>query len=124
MKKSRYRFHAILYAVITALFVTSVASAAPKDGAVVSLSVARSTFDSNQDVLVSITISNPTNHTVKVLKWFTAVDGVEEPLFDVKLNGQPVAYTGRIYKRPAATERDYISLRSGESITNTVDLGE
>jgi len=124
MKKGKYRFHAMLYALIAALFLTSVAGAAPKDGAIVSLSVAQSSFDSAQDVLVSVTISNPTNHTVKVLKWFTAVDGVEEPLFDVKVNGQPVAYTGRIYKRPAATEKDYISLKSGESITNTVDLGE
>ena len=124
MKRSKYRFHAMLYALIAALFVTSVASAAPKDGAVVTLSVSQSSFDSKQDVLVSVTISNPTNHTVKVLKWFTAVDGVEEPLFNVKLNGQQVAYTGRIYKRPAATDQDYISLKAGESITNTVDLGK
>jgi hypothetical protein len=124
MQKSKYRFRALLYAIIGALFFTSVAGAAPKDGAAVSLSVQQSTFDSKQDVLVSVTISNPTNHTVKVLKWFTAVDGVEEPLFDVKLNGQTVPYTGPVYKRPAATGRDYISLKSGESITNTVNLGD
>jgi peptidyl-Lys metalloendopeptidase len=61
---------------------------------------------------------------VKVLKWYTPVDGVEESLFAVMLDGQPAAYTGAIYKRPAATGQDYISLKAGESITSVVNLGD
>ena len=38
--------------------------------------------------------------------------------------GEPVPYIGAHYKRPAATGKDYISLKSGESITSTVDLDE
>jgi peptidyl-Lys metalloendopeptidase len=75
-------------------------------------------------VLVAVTISNPTNHTIRVLKWFTPVEDVEEPLFAVMRNGEPVAYTGAHYKRPEVTGKDYISLKAGESLTNTVNLAE
>jgi peptidyl-Lys metalloendopeptidase len=58
------------------------------------------------------------------LKWFTPVDGVEEPLFAVMRDGEPVSYIGARYKRPAVTGQDYISLKSGESISSTVNLGD
>ncbi|HEX5837901.1 MAG TPA: M35 family metallo-endopeptidase [Anaerolineales bacterium] len=122
--KSRRRTHALLFALLAALLITSVAGAAPKDGAVVSLSVNQGDFAATQDVLVTVTVSNPTRHTVRVLKWFTPAEGVEESLFAVMRDGQAVAYTGPLYKRPAATGQDYITLRSGESISATVSLGE
>ena len=122
--KTKYRFNALLLALFAALLITTAVGAAPRDGAVVSLGVAQSDFDSSQDVLVSVTISNPTNHTVKVLKWFTPAEGVEEPLFAVMRDGQPVTYVGAHYKRPDATGQDYVSLKSGESISSIVNLGD
>lgn len=122
--KSKYRFNALLFALLAALLITTVVGAAPKGGAIVNLSVEQGEFDSAQDVLVGVTISNPTNRTVRVLKWFTPADGVEESLFAVTRNGEPVAYVGAVYKRPAATGQDYISLKAGESITSTVNLGD
>jgi peptidyl-Lys metalloendopeptidase len=124
MNKSRSRVNTLVFVMLVALLATSVVGAAPKDGPIVSLSVAQSEFDSAQDVLVSVTVSNPTKHTVRVLKWFTPVEGVEEPLFTVTRDGQPVAYIGAHYKRPAATGQDYISLKSGESFTSVVNLGD
>lgn len=123
MNKSKVRFNSLMLVLLIALLVTSIASAAPKDGPTVKLSVTQSEFDSGQDVLVTVNISNATKHTVKILKWYTAADGVEESLFAVTRNGDPVAYTGPIFKRPAATGKDYISLKSGESITSIVNLG-
>jgi peptidyl-Lys metalloendopeptidase len=73
---------------------------------------------------MTVTISNPHKHTVRVLKWFTAAEGVEEPLFSVTRDGEPVAYLGAHYKRPAATGKDYISLKAGQSISYTVNLAE
>ena len=122
--KGKTRIRALLFALLAALLITTVVGAAPKDGAVVSLSVDQDAFDASQDVLVTVTISNPTQHTVRVLKWFTPAEGVEEPLFVVTRDGEPVAYVGAHYKRPAATGQDYISLKAGESISSTVDLGE
>lgn len=124
MDKSKVRFHAFVLVLLAALFLTSAVGAAPKDGPTVSLSVTQSDFGSAQDVLVTVTLTNPHRHTVRVLKWFTAAEGVEEPLFAVMRDGEPVTYLGAHYKRPAVTGRDYISLRAGESISHTVDLAE
>ena len=124
MNKSRFRIHTLLLVLLVALMLTSAVGAAPKNGAAVALSVAQSEFDSSQDVLVTVTVSNPTKHTVHVLKWFTPAEGVEESLFTVTRDGQPVAYTGAHYKRPAATGKDYVSLKAGESFTSVVSLGE
>lgn len=124
MNKSKVRFHMFVFVLLAALFLTSAVGAAPKDGPTVSLSVAQSQFSSAQDVLVTVTVSNPHRHTVRVLKWFTAAEGVEEPLFAVTRDGEPVAYLGAHYKRPAITGNDYISLRSGQSISQTVNLAD
>jgi peptidyl-Lys metalloendopeptidase len=124
MNKSKFRLHALVFALLAAVLFTSAVGAAPKDGAAVSLSLAQIEFSAAQDVLVTVTISNPTNHTVRVLKWFTPADGVEEPLFGVTRNGEPVAYIGAHYKRPAVTGKDYISLKAGESINSTVNLAD
>jgi peptidyl-Lys metalloendopeptidase len=61
---------------------------------------------------------------VRVLKWFTAAEGVQEPLFAVTRDGEPVAYIGAHYKRPAVTGKDYVSLKAGQSISHTVNLAE
>jgi peptidyl-Lys metalloendopeptidase len=124
MHTSQLRLHAFVFVLLAALMLTSAAGAAPKDGPSVSLSVSQSEFDASQDVLVTVTLWNPNRHTVRVLKWFTPTEGVEEPLFAVTRDGEPVAYTGATYKRPSVTGRDYISLKAGESLSVTVDLGE
>jgi peptidyl-Lys metalloendopeptidase len=124
MNKSKVRFHVFVFVLLAALFLTSAVGAAPQGGPVVSLSVAQSQFGSAQDVLVTVTVSNPHKHTVRVLKWFTAAEGVEEPLFAVTRDGEPVAYIGAHYKRPPVTGKDYISLKAGQSISYTVNLAE
>jgi peptidyl-Lys metalloendopeptidase len=124
MNQSKVRFHAFVFVLLAALFLTSAVGAAPQDGPTVSLSVSQSDFSSTQDVLVTVTVSNPHKHTVRVLKWFTAAEGVEEPLFVVTRDGKPVAYTGAHFKRPAVTGKDYISLKAGQSLSHTVNLAE
>jgi peptidyl-Lys metalloendopeptidase len=118
------RNFAFVFILLIALLGTTVAGAAPGRGPTVTVSVSRGDFASTQDVLVTVTLSNTTEHTVRILKWFTPVYGVEEPLFAVTRDGQPVSYTGAIYKRPNATGRDYISLRAGQSLTSVVNLGD
>jgi len=125
MNKSKFRFNALVLSLLAALLFISAVGAAPKDGPSVSLSLAQGEFNASQDVLVTVTISNPHKHTVRVLKWFTPADGLmEEPLFTVTRDGQPVAYTGAHYKRPGVTGKDYISLKAGESRTSVINLGD
>ncbi len=75
-------------------------------------------------MLVTVTYFNPTRHSERILKWYTPSGGVEEPIFAVRLDGAPVAYTGAIYKRPAPTGSDYLTLKSGESAVYEVNLGD
>ena len=114
----------VVLALLAALLITSVVSAVPKDGPTVKISVDQNFYDSNQNVLVTVVIENTTKHSVRILKWFTPAYGVEEPLFAVRRNGEPVAYTGAIYKRPAITGEDYITLKAGESVTSVVNLDD
>lgn len=123
MKKQRLPF-VLLITLITLSLIASTAGAAPKDGPAVSLSAAKNEFSQAEEVLVTVTISNPSGHSVRVLRWFTPMDGVEEPIFTVKVNNAPVDYTGAVYKRPAPTGSDYITLKSGESSDYVVNLGD
>ena len=124
MNKRRFRFFVFVSLLIVMLLTVSSVGAAPKDGPVVTLSTTQTEFGASQDVLVTVTYSNLTKHSVRILQWFTPINGLEEPVFDVKVDGEPVAYTGAIYKRPAATGNDYITLKAGQSISYVVNLGD
>ena len=120
--KNRLLF-TLVFPILIALLMASAVRAAPKDGPVVALSVTQGKFASSEDVLVTVTIFNPTKNTVKVVRWFTPEDQTAERLFVVTRNGEPVAYTGPVYKRVPATGNDYISLKAGASLVWTVNLG-
>lgn len=123
MKKQLPMFVVFVTLLIAVLMIASSVGAAPKDGPVVSVSAGQSEFSASQDVLITVSISNPTKHSVRILKWFTPAEDVEEPLFVVKVNGEPVPYMGAYYKRPAATGNDYITLKAGETVSYSVNLG-
>jgi peptidyl-Lys metalloendopeptidase len=124
MNKRRFQFFMFVSLLIVTLLAVSSVGAAPKDGPVVTLSTAQTEFSASQDVLVTVTYTNPTGHSVRILQWFTPANGLEEPVFDVKVNGEPVAYIGAIYKRPAATGNDFMTLKAGQNVSYSVNLGE
>ena len=124
MNKHRFQFVLFIALLTAILLIVNSVGAAPKDGPAVSLSTAKNEYKASEDVLVMVTLSNPTKHSLRILKWFTPADEVEEPIFNVKVDGMPVSYTGAIYKRPAATGTDYITLKPGVSIVYQVNLGD
>ncbi|TDR45863.1 peptidyl-Lys metalloendopeptidase [Tahibacter aquaticus] len=67
-------------------------------------------------------LSNTGTSTLHVLRWMTPLDGVSNNLFRVSQDGRAVAYTGRLVKRAAPTESDYLPLAPGQSISAEVDL--
>ena len=93
-------------------------------GATVRLSVDRASFGTGDRVLVKVNISNPTNSQIKILKWLTPAMGVEAPIFSITRDGKAVAYLGKLAKRMAPTDADYITLPPGGSISSEVDLAE
>jgi peptidyl-Lys metalloendopeptidase len=88
----------------------------------VSLSVGASSLSAKDDVRVTVTLTNVSGHAVKLLKWTTPVDGLEDALFAVTRDGVAVDYIGKHAKRAAPAESDYVRLAAGESLTRTVSL--
>ncbi|MDY7230557.1 M35 family metallo-endopeptidase [Hyalangium rubrum] len=89
----------------------------------VQLSLGKATLAAGDSVSVSVTLTNVSGRSVKLPYWTTAARGVKEPLFDVQLNGAPVAYTGPHYKWAAPQAEDFITLAPGQSVTHTADVG-
>lgn len=124
MFKGRYFTFVLVFVLVLATLVSVTgAGAAPKSALSVSLSADKSSFSASDAVLVNVTISNNGKNSVKVLKWFTPVEDVEEALFTVSRDSAKVDYVGAYYKRTAPTGNDYVTLKAGESFTRTVDLG-
>jgi peptidyl-Lys metalloendopeptidase len=100
------------------LLVSSVAHAAVN----VTLSPVQPTVGRGDNVLVRVTLTNTSTSPQHVLRWRTPLDGVQAPLFEVRRDGQPVRYLGRVIKRGAPGPADYWRIDPGESITHTVEL--
>jgi len=100
------------------------ASVEEPTGATVNLSTTnnKTFFGTAEDVILQVSITNPNDHAIKILKWLTPLNGVQGPLFTVLRDGTPAAYLGPIYKRVAPTDQDYITLAAGESLTSEVNL--
>ena len=130
-RKTLYGSIVLLSAILIALGIRKIlfvsaraASVEGPTGAAVSLSTSnnKTFFGTAEDVILQVSITNPNDHSIKILKWLTPLDGVKEPLFTVLRDGTPVAYLGPIYKRTAPTEQDYLTLAAGESLTSEVNL--
>jgi peptidyl-Lys metalloendopeptidase len=99
-------------------------SAAPKSDLSVTIAADQAGFASSDAVLINVTIANDGQKPVKVLKWFTPVEDVEEPLFKVTRDGADVDYVGAHYKRLGPTGNDYLNLKPGESFSRFIDLAQ
>lgn len=95
---------------------------AARGSAEVTITPAKDAFSAEDSVMVNVAITNPNKNTIRILRWYTPFDGVKEDLFAVTVNGKAVEYTGADYKRPAPADKDYITLKSGETLETTIDL--
>ncbi|MBK9603259.1 MAG: S-layer homology domain-containing protein [Anaerolineales bacterium] len=117
----------ILLMVLAAFGTWDVSSARAQgslNGATVSLKVDSASFGTGDRVVVRVNISNPTNSQVRILKWLTPALGVEASLFNVTRDGKAVAYLGKLVKRAAPTESDYLTIAPGGSVTSDVNLAD
>lgn len=121
MLQARRVFFLFALMVVTGTFTIG---AMAKGVANVSLSIEKQAFVSDESVRVTVTISNPGKGAIRLLKWYTPFEDVEEPLFKVTRDGIPAEFIGPHYKRPEPTDRDFIILRSGESLMRVVDLAD
>lgn len=112
----------LAFALMVSLVGTSLA-AGNSNGVVVTISMDKAAYAASDAVVVHVTISNPTNRPIKLLKWYTPAEDVEEELFAVKREGAEVGFMGPHYKRPAPKANDFVMLKAGESLTRDVNLG-
>ena len=95
---------------------------AASNGVTVSIAPEKNSLNKNDDVHVTVTITNNSSSPQYILKWHTPFGGVEEALFEVTRDGAEVPYLGAHYKRPAPTAKDYYLLKPGASHTARVEL--
>jgi len=121
----------LVAAILIALGVKSLLSARAQattekspTSAVASLSADKVLYKANEPITLHVTITNGNDFPLKVLKWFTPVEGVGGPLFTVTRDGEPVTYIGPMIKRLATTDKDYITLAAGESTSSDVILSD
>ncbi|MGH8853455.1 MAG: M35 family metallo-endopeptidase [Telluria sp.] len=106
---------------IAALAAACNAAAAPK-GVAVTVVPEKNALGQNDDVVVRVTITNHSGAPQYILKSRTPFEGVDEALFDIRRDGQPVPYLGAHIKRAAPTAADYFVLRPGASHSVKVEL--
>lgn len=112
-----YRF--TLFAASLAVVLPALAAAAPLS---VMLSGDGAVSSADDDVYIEVTLSNESGEPVRLLRWLTPIDGLQDGLFQIQRDGQPVPYRGRHYRRPAPTDKDFITLKPGERLHRRVEL--
>lgn len=88
----------------------------------VSLTPLQTTFSRGHDVLVRISFTNRSATPVQLLRWRTNIEEAGSSLFEVRRDGQEVAYLGRQIKRAPPGPEDYQRLEAGASLSDTVEL--
>ncbi len=97
---------------------------APSAAIVATLTAARASFGAADEVVVRLTLSNPSDATIGVLRWMTPADGIAGPLFTITRDGVAVPYLGKLVKRAAPTAADYVEVAAGASVAWDVTLSE
>jgi peptidyl-Lys metalloendopeptidase len=100
------------------------ASAAPQGMSAMSVRIEteKAFLGETDGALVRVTLSNGGAQDLYLLHWQTAVRGVQGDIFDVRLNGKPVPYVGRLYKWAKPQAEDYVRVPAGNSVSAEVDL--
>jgi peptidyl-Lys metalloendopeptidase len=91
-------------------------------GLTTTLEAQKSFLGASDDAVVTITYHNDSAEDIYLVRWQTALKGVEDNLFDVRRDGKPVAYTGRLYKRGTPQAEDYVRIPAGGARSAQVEL--
>src|SRR5882757_1427959 len=95
-----------------------------EDSLVISLDFDKKSYTAAQKQTLVFSLTNTSDKAIRVLKWHTPLEGMKSDMFHVEVNGNLAVYMGRIYKRPAPTEEDYITIDPGQTVSEDVDFTE
>ncbi|GMU03409.1 hypothetical protein KH5H1_75310 [Corallococcus caeni] len=112
-----------LTCLIVAALVSIPLHADAKEALQIQLSSEATKFPADVPVDLKVTLTNVSDSPVRILGYHTPViEGIEADILSVSLEREPVEYIGRLYKRAAPTDRDYLTLKPGESVSGVASL--
>ena len=77
---------------------------------------------SGEAVNLSFTLTNNTDTSLYVLKWYTPLEGIAGEIFRVERDGQAIPYQGILATRVAPSAEAYVRLEPGASASAEVNL--
>lgn len=83
-----------------------------------------STYSPDHPATATFRVTNLSQDTMRVLKWFTPLEGMWSDCLMVIRDGQRIPYDGPLAKRGTPNPDDYITLAPGESIEAEVAIHE
>jgi hypothetical protein len=98
------------------------ASSLSNEGVSVNITSDNTEFSATEDVVLQVTLTNPNDYPIKILSWFTLIEGITDPMFVVSQDGESSFYYGPLISRRPPIEEDYITLLAKEAITSEVIL--
>src|SRR5688500_10388571 len=75
-------------------------------------------------VIVRYTIANSGSDELTVLTWDTPLEGFFGDVLDVRVDGEPVRYVGRLYKLGTPSAEQFRRLAPGETASVDINLAE
>ncbi|HHL18157.1 MAG TPA: hypothetical protein ENJ33_00320 [Thiothrix sp.] len=89
------------------------------------LSMPKTEYFSTDKLTLNFTLTNTRNDPITFLKWQTPLENdFTGDMFTIQHKGQDVPYIGKMVKRAAPTEEDFMTLAAGESVSGLIDLAE
>lgn len=79
-------------------------------------------FKSSEDKTMEFELTNRGDEDVHVLTWYTPLEGLWSDCLAVMREGQRVPYDGPLAKRGQPTEKDYVLVPAGQSVSNSFAL--
>ena len=79
-------------------------------------------YQVGEAIMCHLDIANQDTVDYYLLKWQTPLEGMEAPYLTVSKDGQPLIYRGRVFKRGKPQLRDFVHIKAGETVSNSVDI--
>lgn len=75
-------------------------------------------------ITITFRLDNTSNRNLRVLKWYTPLEGIQGKIFRVVCDGKELLYEGLMVKRGNPGKDDYVGIGSNNSVSSQVDLSE
>ncbi|MEA2559750.1 MAG: hypothetical protein QOH06_1254 [Acidobacteriota bacterium] len=82
----------------------------------------RETYSAGEPVTIGFFLENLSAEPLRILTWYTPLEGIKGSIFRVTRDGQEVPYQGPMVKRGDPGQGDYVLVPPGAPVSAEVDL--